>query len=99
MTSTAPSERGAAAMDTFKLTLSLCIFGAMIALCVLRFDWAGMSGLACGAIGFVGWFFTRGQTTLGERLGNGYIGAFFGICLGFALGGVAQLVWRQLQGG
>lgn len=84
-------------MDTFKLSLSLCIFGAMIALCILRFDWAGMAGLACGAIGFIGWFFTPGSTTWGERLGNGYIGAFFGICLGFAIGGIAQIIAHQLQ--
>ena len=93
----AGAPRGAAGMETIKLVLSLCVFAAMIALCLVRRDWAGFGGLGCGVIGFVGWFFTRGQASFGERLGNGYIGAFFGICLGFAIGGVAELFWRVLQ--
>src|SRR5262249_12596197 len=93
------SDGAQGGMDNLKLSLSLCVFGAMIVLCVLRMDWAGVGGLGCGALGFVGWFAARGQTTLGERFGNGYIGAFFGLCLGFAMGGVAELIWRQLQSG
>ena len=84
-------------MEALKLTLSLGVFGAIVLLCLMRLDFAGVGGLACGLVGFVGWFLTRGQASFGERLGNGYIGAFFGLCLGFALGGAAELILRRLQ--
>ena len=85
-----------AGMEALKLTLSLGVFGAAICLCLMRLDFAGIGGLACGLVGFVGWFMTRGQASLGERLGNGYIGAFMGLCLGYAVGGAAEFIWTRL---
>jgi hypothetical protein len=82
-------------MATLKLTLSLCIFGAIIVLCLVRLDLAGVSALSAGALGFVGGYLTPGQSTVGERIGNAYIGAFVGLCLGFALGGLGQLIWQK----
>ena len=83
-------------MEAVKLFLSLCVLGAMVVACLLRFDIAGLSGLAGGVLGFLGWFLAAGQSSWGERLGNGYVGAFVGLCLGFAVGGVAQVVWQRL---
>lgn len=83
-------------MEALKLFLSLCVFGAMIALCLLRFDWAGMTALAAGALGFIGWTLTGGGVSWGERLGNGYVGAFMGLVLGYLAGGVAQILWERL---
>ena len=83
-------------MAGLKLILSLCVFAAMIVVCVMRWDWAGITGLAAGALAFVGWSLTGGHASMGERIGNGYIGAFMGLVLGFLAGGVAQLVWERL---
>ena len=82
-------------MATLKLTLSLCVFGAIIVLCLVRLDVAGICALSAGAFGFIGGYLTPGQTTVGERIGNAYIGAFLGLCLGFAVGGVGQLMWQK----
>ena len=83
-------------MEALKLLLSLCILGAMIVLCVLRLDMAGYGGLAGGALGFIGWFLTGGHSSMGERLGNGYIGAFVGTCLGFLCGGAVMILLQKL---
>lgn len=95
--SLAQREPRGAGMEAIKLFLSLCVFGAMVLLCLLRLDWAGVTGLAFGLIGFVSWAYTGAPTSMGERLGNGYVGAFIGLCLGFALGGAAQFIWAQLH--
>lgn len=77
-------------MDALKLLLSLGVYAGMILLCILRPDLAGMGGLALGAVGFAWrYIFTGGSA--GERLGNAYGGSLMGLCLGYAIGGIAQL--------
>ena len=83
-------------MEGLKLFLSVCVFAAMIALCLLRFDWAGMTALVAGALGFLGWSLTGGNISWGERIGNGYVGAFMGVVLGYLAGGLAQILWQRL---
>ncbi len=84
-------------MESLKLTLSLGVFAAAIVVCRIGMDWAVLGGLGFGLIGFIGWFMAPGQTSLGERLGNGYIGAFLGLCIGFAVGGAAEFIWARLS--
>lgn len=77
-------------MDALKLLLSLGVYAAMIVLCILRPDVAGMAALGGGALGFA-WRYIFTSGSAGERLGNAYGGSLMGLCLGYAIGGIAQL--------
>ncbi|MES1201030.1 MAG: hypothetical protein ABUS57_06230 [Pseudomonadota bacterium] len=83
-------------MNTVRWVLSGAIYFAMVALCVFRFDLAGIGGLAGSALGFVFRVWTPGQDTVGERLGNGYVGLLMGICVGFVAGAIVQHFFPQL---
>ncbi len=76
-------------MDALKLLLSLGVYAAMILICILRPDYAGMGALIGGALGFVVRYLTGGNS-VAERLGNAYGGSLMGLCLGYAIGGIAQ---------
>ncbi|HVY83935.1 MAG TPA: hypothetical protein VG943_02290 [Caulobacterales bacterium] len=82
-------------MDAVRWVLSLAIYLAMVALCIFRFDLAGVGGLAGSALGFVLRVWTPGQDSVSERLGNGYVGLLLGICVGFVAGAVIQYFWPQ----
>lgn len=80
-----------------KWALSLAMFAAMLGLCLYRLDAAGIAGLAGAGLGF-GWgYIAPGQSTTGERLGNGYFSALMGLCVGFALGAVGHLAWPYIE--
>ena len=85
-------------LDVFRWAFSAAIYLAIVALCIFRFDIAGIAGLAGSALGFVWRVWTPGQETVYERLGNGYVGLLIGICLGFAVGAVAQYLWPHIAG-
>jgi hypothetical protein len=82
-------------MNTLRWALSLMVFAAMIAACLLQFRYAGMAGLIGGALGFLVRFAYPGQNDMGERLGNGYVGSLSGLFAGFAAVGVGQYVYAN----
>ncbi|HVZ99070.1 MAG TPA: hypothetical protein VG841_02010 [Caulobacterales bacterium] len=83
-------------MDTVRWVLSFAIYLAMVALCIFRFDLAGVAGLAGSALGFLVRVWAPGQDSVSERLGNGYVGLLLGICVGFAGGAIVQYFWPHL---
>jgi len=83
-------------MDWLKGALSVIVYAAMLGVCVLEFQYAGMGGFAGAVVGFLARALWPGQSTLGERLGNGYVGSLTGLCVGFAAFGIGELVWDRL---
>lgn len=84
--------------DALKWLLSLIIYAGMIAICVLWRDSGGLIGLAAGGLGFALRYLEPGQTSVGERLGNGYIGSLIGLVLGFIGGATWHYGALYLQG-
>lgn len=80
-------------MDGIRWGLSLVVYAAMVAACVLQFEYAGMGGLAGAGLGFLARFAWPGQSDMGERLGNGYIGSLMGMFAGFAIIGIGNYVY------
>ena len=83
-------------MDVVRLILSVAAFAGMIVLCVLGWSYGGAGGLIGGALGFL-LRITGRRLDLGERLGNGYVGALMGMPIGLLIGGVYTLGWPYLQ--
>jgi len=81
---------------SLRFLLSLGIFGGMIALCVIGWPIGGMGGLIGGAVGGLFGLLGRGYDA-GERLGNVYTGALFGLPIGFLLGGAYLVGWPYLM--
>lgn len=75
-------------LEAIKWTVSLALYASMIGLCLMWFERGGAAGLGLGALGFALGYFAPGQTSGGERVGNGYVASLVGLVLGF-LGGAA----------
>lgn len=85
-------------MVTFlKWALSVAMFAAMLGLCIARMDAAGYAAAAGAALGFAVGYLAPGQSSGGERLGNGYISALMGLCIGFILGALGQVAWPYIE--
>lgn len=82
--------------DTLRWLFSLAVFGGMIALSLVGWEYGGAGGLIGGAIGFVFRLWGRGLDW-GERLGNAYTGALMGLSIGLLLGGLYALGWPYLD--
>ena len=82
-------------MRMLKIGLSLITFAAMIVVCVIQFYYAGMGGLAGGALGAVLGMIWPGQHDARERMGNAYIAALTGMCVLFAVFGLGFYVYEH----
>jgi hypothetical protein len=82
--------------NALRLILILAVCAGMITLCVLWFNLGGMWGLVGGGIGFLWGVGGGGQSSMGERMGNGYVGALMGLSVGMAAGAFTLLLWPQL---
>ena len=81
---------------SLRTLLSFGIFIGMIALCVIGWSIGGVGGLLGGAVGGLFGLLGRGYDA-GERLGNVYTGALFGLPIGYLFGGLYLVGWPYLM--